>query len=150
MHHLSLPRPSSGEKSPEPTKYPKYVDSKSVTQKYKEVVSSINNKKSGQKYTDNSIPEYIERKSKIPTNEKSRIQVQKERERFDEVTNNHNKYYNEKMDKNYKEDARYGNYDKREKSFEKRQPEKEKLIERRNFNDRMKEYDDEIFVERIR
>lgn len=74
--------------------------------------------------------------------------MEKERERFNDVTHNHDKYYNDKVDKKYKEDTRY--YDKQEKSFEKRQPEKDKLNERRSYNDRMKEYDDEIFVERLR
>lgn len=153
MHQpqISLPRPSNGEKSPEPSNYQKYVEPKSISQKYKEVISSMTHGRGMQKYPENSVPEYVERKSKVQTNEKSRSQKEKERERFVEVTNKNSKYFNEKPDMYYKEDLRYGHYDKRENNFEKRQPEKEKIVERRSYNDRMKEYvDSEIFDERIR
>lgn len=153
MHqpHASLPRPTNGEKSPEPSKYLKYGETKSVKQKYKDVISSINHQKPVQKYTDNHEPDYPERKSKMQLSEKPRAQPEKERERFGEVPNNHSKYFNDKSDMFYKEDVRYGKFDKREHNFDKRHPEKEKLAERLSYNDRMKEYvDDEIIDERIR
>lgn len=142
MHqpHMSLPRPSSGEKSPEPSKYSKHADSKSITQKYKEVISSINNKKGLQKSAENSVPDFAERKSKLQAS-LSKVQSDKDRDRFVET----NKYYNEKT-----EDIRYGQYDKRDYSIDKRQYEKDKRVDRMGYNNRMKDYDDETLNERIR
>lgn len=149
MHqpHMSLPRPSSGEKSPEASKYSKYTDSKSITQKYKEVISSFNNKKGLQKSAENSVSDFTERKLKVQAS-LSRVQTEKDRDRLFET----NKYYNDKG-----EDVRYEQYDKREYSIDKRdysidkrQFEKDKRVEKMGYNDKMKDYDDEMLNERIR
>lgn len=82
--------------------------------------------------------------------DRSRVQAEKERERFIDVTNKNNKYYSDKADIYYKEDSNFDSYDRRG-SFEKNQYGKEKLSERESYNDRMKDYvENEVFDDRVR